>query len=586
MTPHVFPSLTPVALCIPDDDDTEILTLLEEHSRTLKVVRRCADLVELEAAAKVGIARIGVLSGTDPDCDTHYIERLHHAGMMVILLQDYTPAGEAIGTHSLMELGADRLAPANDPTQIVRALLDLTHSLAAGGAGNNARGQEKAQDAALPPSVDTSDEESDAAGASHEGTTRSTPDNSSEELRAAPLFAAMAGFTNGADNDKTTLEAPQVTKVVGKAEAQQAAGAQGDAAMQGADGTQDLNDAGRAYSATEEEGSSLSASDRAWLNSSNRGARRGTVIAVWGTSGAPGRTTTAINLAAALQRQPGVPSLQVILIDADTYAPSVAHALGMGAHASSLSAIARYAARGELHAEHIEHTIQQSHDGMNVITGLSSPHRWREAAPSTLTQCIHAARECADYVIVDVAAGTLDPLDEFGRFNAGRDEGIAAVLNAADIVAVVARSDAEGLHRLMYSLEWFHAHISGPKLRIVANLVSEERAGARPAQAIAQALAPYLPGEDISLIADDSQILAAQLQGSALMTAAPSSPAAQAFTELARSVMRLALRPEDGMRRTRANSAHGRHRRIRSPRMLSLAQSMRKRRKAQTREGS
>lgn len=549
MTPPTQRSLTPVALCIPDDEDTEILTLLEEHARTLKVVRRCADLVELEAAAEVGVAQIGVLSGSDPDCDTHYIERLHAAGMTVLLLQDYTPTGEAIGTQSLMDLGADLLAPAHEPAAIVRALLSLARSQPATPTPVTQAQQEKTQN------LDT---DMSKEGKENSQIPQQAPPPTGDAEEDAPLAAP----------DSTSADADPLHRT------------------QASDGPANTDETPQATQEDAADTSSLSATDRAWLNSAHRHPQRGHVIAVWGTSGAPGRSTTAINLAAALQNQPGVPSLKVILIDADTYAPSIAHALGMGTDVSSLSAIARYVARGELHAEHIEQALQQSNDGMKVITGLSSPHRWREAAPSTLTQCIRAAREYADYVIVDVAAGSLDPLDEFGRFNVGRDEGIAAVLNAADVVMLVARSDAEGLHRLMYSLEWFHTHISGPQLRIVANMVCEERAGSRPAQAIAQALAPYLPGEDISLVAEDPHVLKAQLQGTSLHTTHPSSPAAQAFNELALSVIKLAARTEDPPLRTRSGARHGKQRRMRSPRMLSLANSIRKRRKAQTRDGA
>lgn len=570
MTPQPSRSLMPVALCIPEDDDADILTLLEEHSRILKVVRRCADLVELEAAAEVGVAQIGVLSATDPDCDIHYIERLHKAGMRVILLQDYTPAGEAIGTQSLIELGADLLAPAHDPTAIVRALLSLAHPQSA----------ERTQ---IVPAM----QEETLSEGEHSSQPSSTVVASIEpsgEDNDTTSYGGKSIGTNGCD----ALPECEAVDLVNDTDTEYpAVGADGTGGTENVGGTARIENPKKSEGAGEEKHPSpLNVSDHAWLNSRHRHSPRGSVIAVWGTSGAPGRTTTAVNLAAALQCQPGIPRPQVILIDADTYAPSIAHALGMGTEASSLSAIARYAARGELHAEHIEQALQQSDDGINVITGLSSPHRWREAAPSTLTQCIRAARECADYVIVDVASGTLDPLDEFGRFYAGRDEGIAAVLRAADIVTLVARSDAEGLHRLMYALEWFHTHISGPKLRIVANMACEERAGSRPAQAIAHALAPYLPGEDISLVAQDPQVLKAQLQGRSLVSAAPTSPAGEAFTELAGSVLKLAARTEDTTTQTSSSSGHGRHRKTRSPRVFSLAQRIGKRRKAQTRDGS
>ncbi|HAN70940.1 MAG TPA: hypothetical protein DCQ36_05050, partial [Actinobacteria bacterium] len=51
----------------------------------------------------------------------------------------------------------------------------------------------------------------------------------------------------------------------------------------------------------------------------------GRLVAVWGPMGAPGRTTIAVGIAEALAER----GARVCLIDADTYAPSVALALGL-----------------------------------------------------------------------------------------------------------------------------------------------------------------------------------------------------------------------------------------------------------------
>lgn len=556
MSPTHPHSPTPIALCIPEDADTEVLTHLEGYARTLKVVRRCADLVELEAAARARIAEIGVLSGNDPDCDRPFIDSLHEAGMKVILLQDYTPAGEAIGTHSLLELKPDMLAPAHDPEGIARALLSIAHGGHAEQSNTSAdsslSGLEQSFDAhELFSQSDLSDgtqykDEGEATGRDplrlHDAAGKDTP-------------AAQAHHTEG---DEAAINPHSIDSAESFPQEEENPGA-----------------------------TPLSLGDTAWLNSATSRPQRGKIIAIWGTSGAPGRTTVAINLAAALHHSNSLPPIRTLLIDADTYAPSVAHALGMSTDVSSLSAIARYAARGDVHAEHIEHAQQTSDEGIPVITGLSTPHRWREASPSALTQCLRAAREHAEYIIVDCASGTLDPLDDFGRFNAGRDEATAAVLKVSDLILVVARSDAEGLHRLMYSLEWLRAHISGPQVHIVANMVCEERAGSRPAQAIAQALAPYLPGEDISLISDDPQILSAQLQGRSLMRGDHKSLAARDFEELSQRLIRLLARNvQPASADQLPKRAHAHHRKIRAPRMLSLAHTLRKRGKAQTRDGS
>lgn len=552
MTPAHPHAPVSIALCIPDDADTHILAQLEEHARTLKVVRRCADLVELEAAARAGIAQIGVLSGNDPDCDKPFIQSLHDAGMKVILLQDYTPSGEAIGTQSLMDLKPDLLAPALDPERIAHALLSL------------ARGQ----------SADQHDPGSPAANTVQaHASVQSSPNLDLSHAKSEHPPAGADGASSSADISAQDADRNQSSDE-----------ALTDPQVNGQD-PHEHNEAAHRNEAEDEH--PLTPADSAWLHNAATRQRPGKIIAIWGTSGAPGRTTVAINLAASLHHTNALPRMEVLLIDADTYSPSVAHALGMSTDVSSLSAIARYAARGEVHAEHIDSAQQVSDEGIATLTGLSSPHRWREASPAALTQCLQAAREQNEYVIVDCASGTLDPLDEFGRFNAGRDEATAAVLQAADLVVVVARSDAEGLHRLIFSLEWLRTHITGAQVHIVANMVSEHRAGSRPAQAIAQALAPYLPGEDISLIYEDPLVLKAQLQGRSVISAPHKGSAERDFAELSQRLLRILAHTERPISSDQIPTRpRARHRKIQAPRMLSLAQNLRKRRKAQTRDRS
>ncbi|WGW10682.1 hypothetical protein LWF01_11120 [Saxibacter everestensis] len=76
----------------------------------------------------------------------------------------------------------------------------------------------------------------------------------------------------------------------------------------------------------------------------NPAQRSGTVVAVWGGAGSPGRTTLSINLAAELA---GL-GATTMLIDSDTYAASIAPALGMLDDAPSLAAACRLAGRGML----------------------------------------------------------------------------------------------------------------------------------------------------------------------------------------------------------------------------------------------
>ena len=68
----------------------------------------------------------------------------------------------------------------------------------------------------------------------------------------------------------------------------------------------------------------------------------GMVIAVWGPTGAPGRTTVAVTLAV----EAALLGVETLLVDADTYGGSVAQALGLLDEAPGLAAAARAANSG------------------------------------------------------------------------------------------------------------------------------------------------------------------------------------------------------------------------------------------------
>jgi hypothetical protein len=73
-------------------------------------------------------------------------------------------------------------------------------------------------------------------------------------------------------------------------------------------------------------------------------ASRGTVIVVWGTSGAPGRTTIAIALSEACTRL----GVRTLLVDADTHGPAIATSLAITEQSSGLLLACKHAEQGSL----------------------------------------------------------------------------------------------------------------------------------------------------------------------------------------------------------------------------------------------
>ena len=74
--------------------------------------------------------------------------------------------------------------------------------------------------------------------------------------------------------------------------------------------------------------------------------RRGSVVAVWGPTGAPGRTTVAVTLADELARLGSA----ALLVDADVYGGTVAAVLGLLDESPGLAAACRQAGGERLDA--------------------------------------------------------------------------------------------------------------------------------------------------------------------------------------------------------------------------------------------
>jgi len=106
----------------------------------------------------------------------------------------------------------------------------------------------------------------------------------------------------------------------------------------------------------------------------------GRLVAVWGPTGAPGRTTVAVGIAGELA-QAGVPTL---LADADTYGGSVAQVLGFLDEAPGLAAAARLANLGQLDLAALARVAPTAAPHLRVLTGISRAERWTELRPAAL----------------------------------------------------------------------------------------------------------------------------------------------------------------------------------------------------------
>src|SRR5659263_387050 len=130
------------------------------------------------------------------------------------------------------------------------------------------------------------------------------------------------------------------------------------------------------------------------------GSRRtelGRVVAVWGPTGAPGRTTTAVNVAAERALVGG----HALLVDADTYGGTIAQAVGLLDEAPGLAAAARAAGQGGLDTELLARLSPLISPDLRVLSGISRADRWPELPSAALDVVWTVARTLAAWTVID-----------------------------------------------------------------------------------------------------------------------------------------------------------------------------------------
>ncbi|MCB2174939.1 MAG: hypothetical protein KQH57_03970 [Actinomycetales bacterium] len=242
---------------------------------------------------------------------------------------------------------------------------------------------------------------------------------------------------------------------------------------------------------------------------------RGHLVAVWGPTGAPGRTTVALGLAEALGDE------GCLLVDADTYGGTVAATIGMLDEAPGIAAACRAAATGRLDRLALGALTPVVVPGVRVLSGISRPDRWPEVPAAHLEQVWAAARELDPWTVVD--CGFCLERDEALSYDTRAPQRNGATISAlteADAVVVVGAADPIGLQRLVRGLMDLDDLVPGVRRFVVVTKVRAAVAGTRPADAVRDALSRYAGVEDPHLLgwdqsACDAAMLAGRLPGEA-----------------------------------------------------------------------
>lgn len=252
----------------------------------------------------------------------------------------------------------------------------------------------------------------------------------------------------------------------------------------------------------------------------------GTVIAVWGPAGAPGRTTLAINIAAEI----AAAGHSVLLADVDTYSGSIAPSLGLLDEAPGFAAACRLAGADALtpaEVERIAHRYNSPRGAFRVLTGIGRPSRWPELSADRVGRSIAVLRRCADYVVLDTGF-SLESDEEISSdlFAPRRNAATLAALESADRVVACGLADPVGLARFLRVWADLTDVITTHRVLVVINRVRSSAVGLGAGNQVVSALRRFGGIEAAALLPhDQSGLDAAVLTGRTLRDAAPRSPA-------------------------------------------------------------
>ena len=260
---------------------------------------------------------------------------------------------------------------------------------------------------------------------------------------------------------------------------------------------------------------------------------RSIIVAVWGPTGGPGRTTLAVNLAAEIASRTG----EVLLVDADTYGGSVAQVLGLLDEAPGIAAACRAADHGTLDLPSLARLAPVVMPGLRVLTGLPRAERWPELRAAALERVLELGRGLAQVIVVDCGF-CLENDEELSYDTAAprRNEATLTTLAEADTVLAVGSADPVGLQRFVRALQELGSVPSPPPVPVI-NRVRSAAVGSRPEERIAESLLRFAGVDGLHFLPDDADTVdAALLAGRSVIEHARDSALGAALAELATAV--------------------------------------------------
>ncbi len=263
--------------------------------------------------------------------------------------------------------------------------------------------------------------------------------------------------------------------------------------------------------------------------------KTGKLVAVWGSHGAPGRTSVAMGLAEGAGRL----GHSALLIDADTYAPSVAPMLGIADDASGLIAACRHASQGTLDTQTLARLARSIDNNWRVLTGLPTADRWPEVRAGSIDIVWRVARALSELTIVDIGASLTRDEELLNDLLVPRRDAAAltAVANA-DVVVATSGCQPVALTRMLSGVRELRAVNSTAPLIVVINRVRDTALGSDGKKGLRDFVSQQSRADRVHFIPFDAAAFdSAALRCRTVTEHAPNSKAVAAMTGLVDAVL-------------------------------------------------
>jgi MinD-like ATPase involved in chromosome partitioning or flagellar assembly len=229
------------------------------------------------------------------------------------------------------------------------------------------------------------------------------------------------------------------------------------------------------------------------------------LISIWGSSGSPGRTSLAINLAFVLAQK----KLPTLLIDLDAVSPSLAASLGLVSEVSGISSVIHDAIKLKFNSQSLDSNLFEVQNNLHVLTGITNSKRWPELRTEGLISVLQYCSQQYANIVCDLSSilpeandSSLNDIDIFKRF-----DHIPAVLQRSSRVIFVSGSTPLALIRASESLETLHEIIREEPL-IVLNRINQLNLGNKYVGIVEDIFGRWVNPTEIVKIPEDLTIFA------------------------------------------------------------------------------